>query len=548
MPITTYFTNTDTSKFLFSFAYDGTTMYTVYGTIGDVSSNNIGKIGTDSTLSSWITSQQLTATLPDYASNPPIQNDIIQKIVFDSVGYSKTDTGGNYGYLYVLTDSHIFRINKDGVSELLLTIDNNKYASFSLYIDPYDYLYYATQTIDTTTTTGRDVYVFRVGSSLVKDPVTNKFSEPKRIIYNLPYEPSSIIDDSRLNIYISNNSSVNVQKFSLSTVNGVDEVISTDNYLPRKDVDGNDIQAYKSLAKNPITKQVYASFVSNSGDEYLYEYNEDGTYNKIITKLTNDSSVLYSFYNNTMYYSDDVHKTIMTYVPNVTTPTVPTPTPTPTIIPTPKPTITPYNTMISNICFPGFTPITTDQGIVAIDKIDTLFHTIGNKQIVTVTRTVTLDKYLVCFEKDAFCPNYPSERTIMTAEHKIFCKGKLVKAKKFLGKYPGVKLVKYSGQPLYNILMKTHETVTVNNLTCETLSPTNLIALLYTMEMEETKKNKIFYLLNESIFKRDCKTYTNLISILFKLLYKNKNTDTPKIEKRQRLRSKVRMLRKMFIL
>ena len=204
--------------------------------------------------------------------------------------------------------------------------------------------------------------------------------------------------------------------------------------------------------------------------------------------------------------------------------------------------------MISNICFPGFTPINTDQGIVAIDKIDTSFHTIGNKQIVTVTRTVTLDKYLVCFEKDAFCPNYPSERTIMTAEHKIFCKGKLVKAKKFLGKYPGVKLVKYSGQPLYNILMKTHETVMVNNLTCETLSPTNLIALLYTMEMEETKKNKIFYLLNESIYKRDCKTYTNLISILFKLLYKNKNTDTPKIDKRQRLRSKVRMLRKMFIL
>jgi len=108
--------------------------------------------------------------------------------------------------------------------------------------------------------------------------------------------------------------------------------------------------------------------------------------------------------------------------------------------------------------------------------------------------------------------------------------------------------VKYKGQPLYNILMETHETVTVNNLTCETLSPTNLIALLYTMEMEDTKKKKIFYLLNESIIKRDCKTYTQLISILFKLLYKNTNTNKPKIENRKRLRNKIRMLRKMFIL
>ena len=563
MPISTYFTLTDDTKFLFSFAYDGTTMYNIYGTVGDVYSNNIGKIGTDSVLTPWITAQQLTESLPDYATNPPSKNEIIQKIAFDSVGFSKTDTGGNYGYLYVLTDGHIFRINKDGVSELLITIDINKYTCFSLYIDAYDYLYYATQTIDTTTSTGRDVYAFRVGTSLVKDPTTNKFPDPKRIVINLSYDPSCIIDDSKLNIYISNSSSSNIQKFGLASVNGVDTVVTTDNFLPLKDVDGNNIKSYKSLAKNLITKQIYASFISSTDEQYIYEYNEDGTYNKTITKLNNDSSVIYSFYNNTMYYSDDAHKTIKSYVPDVTTPIptpiptpdpTPNPTPNPTIIPTivptviPTPKITPYNTMISNICFPGFTPITTDQGIIAIDKIDPSFHTIDNKEIVRITRTVTLDKYLVCFEKDAFCPNYPSERTIMTAEHKIFCKGQLVKAKKFLGKYPGVKLVKYSGQPLYNILMKTHETVTVNNLTCETLSPTNLISLLYTMEIEEPKKNKIFYLLNESIFKRDCKTYTQLISILLKTLNKNKRIESPKIQNRKKLRSKVRMLRKMFIL
>ena len=135
--------------------------------------------------------------------------------------------------------------------------------------------------------------------------------------------------------------------------------------------------------------------------------------------------------------------------------------------------------LISNICFPGETLITTNQGKVQIDKINPIIHTIRNKKIVTITKTTTPDKYLVCFEKDSLGKNIPSETTIITENHKIFYRGKMIKAKLFVKNFVTVYKIKYTGEFLYNVLMEDDDKMMVNNLICETLSPTNNIAQIY---------------------------------------------------------------------
>ena len=134
--------------------------------------------------------------------------------------------------------------------------------------------------------------------------------------------------------------------------------------------------------------------------------------------------------------------------------------------------------LISNICFPAGTPITTNQGTVPIEKINPEIHTIRNKPIVGITRTVTQNKYAVCFEKDSLGRNIPSQQTIMSKNHGILHNGKLRKAEVFVGN-DNITKVAYNGEILYNVLMEGPDKMIVNNLICETLHPENKIAKLY---------------------------------------------------------------------
>ena len=145
--------------------------------------------------------------------------------------------------------------------------------------------------------------------------------------------------------------------------------------------------------------------------------------------------------------------------------------------------------IISNTCFPAKTPITTDQGIIAIEKINPSIHTITNKPIVAITKTISEDNYLVCFEKDALENNIPSQKTIISKNHLVFDKKKMMKAKDFVGKFEGVYKINYNGETLYNILMEKHELMLVNNLICETLHPENSIAKLYNSWPTLNKRN-----------------------------------------------------------
>jgi hypothetical protein len=144
-----------------------------------------------------------------------------------------------------------------------------------------------------------------------------------------------------------------------------------------------------------------------------------------------------------------------------------------------QPTPTPTPTPIANICFASGTPINCDQGIIPIEYINLKKHTIHNKKIIAITKTTSLDNYLICFEKNALGNNIPCRRTIISKDHLIYNQGHMIKAEDFINKYQNIYKVKYNGEILYNILLEKYDTIIANNLICETLHPCNNIAKLY---------------------------------------------------------------------
>lgn len=139
---------------------------------------------------------------------------------------------------------------------------------------------------------------------------------------------------------------------------------------------------------------------------------------------------------------------------------------------------------ISNICFAAGTPVQTDQGIIPIEKINKDINTINQKRIVAVTQTVSLNDSLISVEKNAFGASKPSKRTVMSQQHKILYNGEMREAidiytNVFQSDEVMMKKVPYNGDILYNILLKEHGSMTVNNLVVETLHPQNFIATLY---------------------------------------------------------------------
>ena len=160
---------------------------------------------------------------------------------------------------------------------------------------------------------------------------------------------------------------------------------------------------------------------------------------------------------------------------------------------------------LSSTCFIANTLISTNQGNIAIQNLDPEIHTIRNKKIELITKTVTQDKYLVCFEKDSLGKNLPSEKTIITKNHVIYYKGSEMKAKNFINKFENVKKIKYNGEMLYNVLLKEHDKMIVNNLICETLHPENKIGELYKVlsKMSQIEQQKFIKEYNDYSIKNN---------------------------------------------
>jgi hypothetical protein len=136
-------------------------------------------------------------------------------------------------------------------------------------------------------------------------------------------------------------------------------------------------------------------------------------------------------------------------------------------------------TVTSQICFLAGTPVLTDQGEIPIEKINSSIHSIYRRPIRAITQTITTDPCLVCFESNSLGMNIPSEKTIMSLDHKILYNNQLISARNFINKNEGIYTVPYKKEILYNVLMDDYERIKVNNLICETLHPKNKVAKLY---------------------------------------------------------------------
>jgi len=132
-----------------------------------------------------------------------------------------------------------------------------------------------------------------------------------------------------------------------------------------------------------------------------------------------------------------------------------------------------------NPCFPAKTPVLTNHGYVHIDEIDIHNHTINNNAIVAVTQTVSDEKHLIRIAKHALGNNYPSETTLISQNHQVLFDDVMIKAKDLVGLVDKVTRVPYNGEPLYNVLLETHDQMKVNNMIVETLHPEHKIAQLY---------------------------------------------------------------------
>jgi hypothetical protein len=166
------------------------------------------------------------------------------------------------------------------------------------------------------------------------------------------------------------------------------------------------------------------------------------------------------------------------------------------------------------ICFPSGTPVRTDQGEVAIEKLNPSKHTIRGNEIVAITQTRPVHKYLISIEKDALGENVPCQTTEISKEHKVYYKGAMVKANELVEKCEGVHKIPYNGATLYNVLLKKHDKMMVNNLICETLDPKNIMAKICGGKYNGAEQRKICDELNGIIKADNVPAYKKLYASL----------------------------------
>lgn len=149
------------------------------------------------------------------------------------------------------------------------------------------------------------------------------------------------------------------------------------------------------------------------------------------------------------------------------------------------------------ICFLAGTPVLTDQGEISIEKIDIKKHTINGEKIVAITESIPDDSYLICIEKNSLAYNVPNRRTIISKDHKIMCDKQLVRAEYLIQYIPTIYKIPYNKEKVYNVLLNSHSTMSVNNMIVETMNPNNPLAKVYLGNYTIKEKNELIKLLNK---------------------------------------------------
>ena len=166
------------------------------------------------------------------------------------------------------------------------------------------------------------------------------------------------------------------------------------------------------------------------------------------------------------------------------------------------------------ICFPKGTHVTTNQGDIAIEKLNPDIHTIRGKKIVAIKQTNPLFTHIVSIEKGALGKNVPNTTTQISKEHSVYYKGKMTRAIDLVGVCDGVIEIPYNGETLYNVLLKKHDKMMINNLICETLHPDNIMAKICGGKYNNAEQNKLCAELSKIMKDKDFKACKKLYASL----------------------------------
>ena len=132
-----------------------------------------------------------------------------------------------------------------------------------------------------------------------------------------------------------------------------------------------------------------------------------------------------------------------------------------------------------DICFPAGTPVQTDQGEIAIEKL-TSENTIDGVNVVAVVPVYNECDYLVKINKHALGPNYPKKTTLVSRNHRVFVDKKGGdKSVPALALYNGKTVTvvqREEHETIYNVLLPTYSKMTINGLVVETLHPKSVYA------------------------------------------------------------------------
>jgi hypothetical protein len=167
-----------------------------------------------------------------------------------------------------------------------------------------------------------------------------------------------------------------------------------------------------------------------------------------------------------------------------------------------------------SICFPAGTPVTTDQGFIPIEKLNPDKHSINNKAIVAITQTKTFEKHVVFVQKDALHKNIPSQDTTISKNHNVLYNNKMVKACELVDLCDKVEFIPYNGEILYNVLLKKHSTMRINNMICETLHPNHIMGLIHGGGFNTGEKHRLVNKLTQLIKANDYNGHDKLKRII----------------------------------
>lgn len=336
--------------------------------------------------------------------------------------------------------------------------------------------------------------------------VTNSQIEIKYIndlsnstLYTLGTFSFGVIDMDK-NIFGISTNSTNIQFYEID-ISGSTSPYELQ-YSVHSDISINNVEDFKvSVYDNSSNNQLYCSVVTSS-EIKNYEYDDiNNEWTELATITLDTSDYVYSLYDYSSLSDDSEERVILI---------------------DPSGELISYNvgsgTNLSyplessslSVCFPAGTPVMTDQGNISIEKLNPDIHTVRNKRIVSVVKTIPHDEYLILIKKNAISKHIPSKDTYISKEHKLLYKGFMITANDLEKYCKNVVKIPYDKSILYNVLMHSYEKIIVNNLICETLHPTNILAKIHYKIHNHALKRQIYKKLNEIIKTNDILAYKQL--------------------------------------